>query len=125
MLLSLMAAACPSAVGATLPCSLDFAKCHVARPIRQTRTATPAQRIAFDGTAFNTTLAGIGTEGSCNRWATSIADCGRLAGSFCKQAATTCSQIGGTDAGSMFRSLRRSVIDGGTLSWICRSMLPE
>jgi hypothetical protein len=78
----------------------------------------------FEGTALNKTFAGIGTEGSCSRRATSIADCGRLAVSFCKHAATTSSQIAGTDAGSMSRSLRRSVIDGGTLSWICRSMLP-
>src|ERR1700749_428386 len=63
--------------------------------------------------------------GSCSCWATSAADCGRFDWSFAKHAAIVFSQIGGTEAGSISNSLRRSVIEGATRSQICRSMLPE
>ena len=64
-------------------------------------------------------------DGSWSRCATSTADCGRRDGSFARQAATTSSQICGTDAGSISNSFRRSVIEGATRSQICRSILPE
>src|SRR5207249_8383019 len=64
-------------------------------------------------------------DGSWSRCATSTADEGRRDGSLARQAATTFSQSGGTNAGSISNSLRRSVIEGATRSQICRSILPE
>src|SRR4029077_5586291 len=98
MLFSAIAATCDRALVATVAAllwSFDFAKYHAQRPMRQTR-ATPAQSIAFVGRVL---FVRIGADKSCRRLATSNADWGRLAGSFCKQAATTSSQIAGTDVG--------------------------
>src|SRR2546425_1241487 len=55
----------------------------------------------------------------------SVADWGRRAGSLARHAAIVSSHTAGTSAGLMSNSFRRSVIDGATRSWICRSILPE
>src|SRR5439155_21928425 len=71
MLFSVIGAACVRAFGAAVATALartfDFAKYHVPRPIRQIRTAAPAQRIAFHVTALLTILAGVGLAESCSR----------------------------------------------------------
>src|SRR5205823_5759955 len=74
---------------------------------------------------ISTILSAGGGKPACRRRATSEAACGRFAGSFARQAATVSSQAEGSNAGSILNSLRRSVIEGATRSWICRSMLPN
>src|SRR5207237_8490238 len=98
---------------------------HEAANARRYTAATPAANTEI---FFVRLLEAEGTARVCgkdNRCATCAADCGRRAGALASHAAIVSSHTGGTSAGSMLRSFRRSVIDGALRSWICRSMLPE
>src|SRR5882724_1852264 len=130
MLFSETAAACAADLLGTEAAGwtrgFDFVKYHPAIAIRQA-AATPAVAVAICLTGRVARVLNVRVCGrdNCKRLATSAVDCGRFAGSFARQAATVSSQTGGTDAGSMLNSFRRSVIAGATRSWICRSILPE
>src|SRR2546423_1408753 len=103
----------------------DFVKYQAAIAIRQA-AATPAVIAIFlSGRVARFLSVRVCGRDNCNRLATSAVDCGRFVGSFARQAATVSSHSGGTSAGSMLNSLRRSVIEGAIRSWICRSTLPE
>src|SRR5947209_20636531 len=65
-----------------------------------------------------------GAEESCNRRATSEADCGRRVGSFARHAAMVSYHPTGTNSGPIFRSFRRSVLAYPLRPWICQSILP-
>ena len=61
---------------------------------------------------------------SCNRLATSAVDCGRFVGSFCKQAPTPSSQIGGTEAGSPAKNCTNRAIPDWPTAQIRTSVRP-
>ena len=103
----------------------DFVKYHPAIAIRQAAATPAVMAIFLSGRVARVHSIRVCGRDNCNRCATSAVDCGRRAGSFARHAATVSSQIGGTDAGSIFKSFRRSLIEGATRSWICRSRLPE
>src|SRR5216684_5555581 len=117
MLFSGIAAACDwgdfvtTATG--LVCRFSIPKYHPASA-KNIRTATPAPSTTFllELLAGTVVIALVCAGASCSRFATSAVDCGRRLGSLAKHAATTSSQIAGTEAGPMLRSLRRSVIEG-------------
>src|SRR5207237_4707153 len=94
----------------------DFVKSHPTIAIRQAAATPAAMTICLTGRVVRVVGGRVSGRDNCNRLATSAVDCGRLAGSFARQAATVSSHAGGTSAGSMLNSLRRSVIDGATLS---------
>src|SRR5438067_9255299 len=127
MLFSATAAACAAGVletdAAGWTRSFDLVKYHPAIAIRQAAATPAVMAICLSGRVAR--VVSVRVSGKDNRFATSAVDCGRFAGSFARQAATVSSQTGGTSAGSMLNSFRRSVIEGATRSWICRSMLPE
>src|SRR5438552_19092822 len=107
-----------------LPCRFKSPKYDPAIARRQTAAMEAAKTNFFFGRLLEAEGAGRVCGGD-NRCATSAADCGRRVGSLARHAAIVSSHAGGTSAGSMFRSFRRSVIDGALRSWICRSILPE
>src|SRR5258708_33429332 len=115
MLFSGIAAACDwggfvtTATG--LVCRFSIPKYHPASA-RNIRAATPAPSSTFllELLAGTVVSALVCAGASCSRCATSAADCGRRDGSFARHAATTSSQVTGTDAGSIFKSFRRLVI---------------
>ena len=94
----------------------DFVKYHPVIAIRQTAATPVMMAIFLSGRVTRVLSIRVCGRDNCNRFATSAVDCGRLTGSLAKQAATVSSQTGGTSAGSMLNSLRRSVIDGATRS---------
>src|SRR6266550_1106785 len=103
----------------------DFVKYHAAIAIRQAAATPAVMPIFLTGRVARVLNDRVCGKGNCNRLAISAVDCGRFAGSFAKHAATVSSQAEGSNAGSILNSFRRSVIEGATRSWICRSILPE
>ncbi len=98
----------------------------IAETITPTPASMPTTRTLFFGRGKNGLNHGgrASGVGICNRRAISLTDCGRRPGSFARQAATHSSHSAGIGPPSISNSFRRSVIDGGIFSRICRLMLP-
>src|SRR5437868_5668574 len=95
-------------------CGLAIARYHPAIAIKQRRPSATGIRIHFfDRFVETSILSVVGGKPTCRRRAISAVDCGRFAGSFARHAATVSSQAGGSNAGSMLNSFRRSVIERG------------
>src|SRR5438477_4959973 len=98
-----------------LPCRFKSPKYDPAIARRQTAAMPAAKTNFFPGRLLEAEDTGR-VCGEDNRCATSAADWGRRAGSLARHAAIVSSQTGGTSAGSMLNSFRRSVIEGATRS---------
>src|SRR6266446_4514731 len=120
MLFSETGAACAAGVletdAAGWTRGFDFVKYQPAIAIRQAAATPAVMPIFLTGRVARVLSVCVCGRDNCNRLAISAVDCGRFAGSLARHAATASSQIGGTDAGSILSSFRRSVIEGATRS---------
>src|SRR5437667_9286110 len=115
--------------GATAPtlawAGLKIPKYQPPSASKQSDASARTRTLFFDGGENELKDGGRASgEGICNLRAISVTDCGRWSGSFARQAATHSSHTAGIGSPSISNSFRRSVIDGGIFSRICRSMLP-